>query len=370
VGSQFESEAVHSSPFIALQSPKYRVALPPKVGGAMEKCNSVTNLISIESGNGTCPFLAILDSFISVCRNNGLSERTISDYLDKITKFRWWWLNHYPTDDTHPKSVTEQQASAYAGYLRNPCDNRWGLTTSRSSLSTASVASYGRTIKVFFKWLFKKHHIASNPFDDVSFNPTKKKKKRIIKRVEDSELVKIFAVLQAAPESYVGCRNLAMISLLLDSGVRRGELLSIQFAGLEPERLRVQVEGKTGERFAFFGDGCRRAITNYLQRYRRNQGTDQLPLWLTETGEPLTYWGFGMVIRRLEKTSGVDFHPHKLRHTYATMMARAGVNVYDLKELMGHSSISTTMIYIQQDVDHLGEVQQKNSPLDRLNRSD
>jgi site-specific recombinase XerD len=335
----------------------------------MPKYNAVTSQVLIQSDNETCPFLVIFDAYILVGKNNGLAEKTIADYQDKVLKFYWWWSTNYPSADKHPRGVTEEQASTYAGYLRNPCDNRWGLATSRSSLSIASIASYGRSVKVFFRWLFKKHLISSNPFDDISFNPTKKNKKRIIKRVEDSELEKIFAVLRAGAGGYVGCRNLAMVSLLLDSGVRRGELLSIQFAGLEPERLRVQVSGKTGERFAFFGEGCRRAITDYLHRYRRNQA-NQLPLWLTEDGSPLTYWGFGMVIRRLEKASGVDFHPHKLRHTYATMMARAGVNVYDLKELMGHSSITTTMIYIQQDVDHLGEVQQKNSPLDRLNRSD
>ncbi|MEI6046982.1 MAG: site-specific integrase, partial [Chloroflexota bacterium] len=104
-----------------------------------------------------------------------------------------------------------------------------------------------------------------------------------------------------------------------------------------------------------------------LDQYRGDQGAAIHPLWLTENGDPLSYGGFGMVIRRLEKASGIDFHPHKLRHTYATIMARAGVNVYDLKELMGHSSISTTMIYIQQDVERLGEVGKQNSPLDRLN---
>jgi integrase/recombinase XerD len=329
----------------------------------------MTKLVSktVQNGNETCPFHTIFDAYISVCRNNGLAEKTLADYQDKVLKFYWWWSTNYENQKTHPQYVTEEQASAYAGYLRAVCENRWGLATSRATLSTASIASYGRAIKVFFGWLFKKHHISSNPFDDVSFNPTKKKKKRVVKRIEDSELEKIFQVLRAGAGCYVGCRNLAMISLLLDTGIRRGELINIQIADIDLARRRVLVSGKTGERLAPFSTSCQQSLASYLDRYRRAQGADQLPLWLTEDGKPLTYWGFGMVIRRIEKASGVDFHPHKLRHTYATMMARAGVNVYDLKELMGHSSITTTMIYIQQDVERLGEVQQANSPLDRLN---
>ncbi|NWJ96706.1 MAG: tyrosine-type recombinase/integrase [Chloroflexi bacterium] len=332
----------------------------------MEKCNS----IPIQHENETCQFLHLLDSFITFCQNDGLSEKTILDYRDKISKFRWWWLYHYPSSGeqfNHPRGVTEDQASAYAGYLRQSDLNRWGLAGTTERLSTASIASYGRTIKVFFHWLFRKRHIASNPFDDVNFNPTKKLRKRIIKRLEDADLVKIFDALRAATSGYISCRNLAMVSLLLDSGIRRGELLSIRLDGLDLEHCRATVSGKTGERFAFFSVGCRRALADYLDQYRGDQGAAIHPLWLTENGDPLSYGGFGMVIRRLEKASGIDFHPHKLRHTYATIMARAGVNVYDLKELMGHSSISTTMIYIQQDVERLGEVGKQNSPLDRLN---
>jgi site-specific recombinase XerD len=330
----------------------------------MEKSDSTP----IQKVTETCQFLSQLDSFISLCRNNGLSDKTIDDYRDKITKFRWWWLQHYPNENTHPRQVTSDQASAYAGYLRQPAKLRWGLATSKETLSSASVAAYGRSIKVFFRFLTKKHHIQENPFDDVSFNPTKRKKKRIIKRVEDTELAKIFVVLRAAPDSYIGCRNLAMVSLLLDAGIRRGELLSIQFDELDLDLCRARVEGKTGERYAHFSETCRRAIADYLDRYRRVQGTQIKPLWLTEKGDVLSYGGFGMVIRRLEKASGVDFHPHRLRHTYASMMASNGINIYDLKELMGHSSITTTMIYIQQDTERLSVVQKQNSPLDRLGK--
>ncbi len=94
------------------------------------------------------------------------------------------------------------------------------------------------------------------------------------------------------------------------------------------------------------------------------------PLWLSADGDPLTYFGMESLIRRLKKISGVNFHAHALRHTFATMMARGGINVFDLKEMLGHTSITTTQIYVRQNMDHLNEVHQPHSPLTGLDISD
>lgn len=168
-------------------------------------------------------------------------------------------------------------------------------------------------------------------------------------------------------DCYSGRRNLAMLALLLDSGIRRGELLSIRLCDLDLKNNRCQVSGKSGSRPAFFSEMSRIAIAAYLQQYRQEQ--DDSPdsaLWLCEDGVPLSQSGFGMVIRRLEERSGVDFHPHRLRHTFATSMAKQGVDVYRLKELLGHRSITTTMIYIQQNPELLAETHRLHSPLTAL----
>lgn len=69
------------------------------------------------------------------------------------------------------------------------------------------------------------------------------------------------------------------------------------------------------------------------------------------------------MIRRLEEKSGVGFHAHKLRHSFATMMAAQGVNVFDLKEMIGQQSITTTQIYVQQDIERFSQIHRANLPL-------
>jgi integrase/recombinase XerD len=121
---------------------------------------------------------------------------------------------------------------------------------------------------------------------------------------------------------------------------------------------------------ALFGDLCRTALVNYLQHPYNEKLEADSPLWLSENGEALGYAGFGMMIKRLEKASGVDFHAHSLRHTFATMMAQQGTNVFDLKEMLGHASITTTQIYVQQNMERLSEVHRLKSPLSVLSNQE
>jgi site-specific recombinase XerD len=81
---------------------------------------------------------------------------------------------------------------------------------------------------------------------------------------------------------------------------------------------------------------------------------------------PLSFFGCQAIIRRIREESGVNFHAHQLRHTFATSMAGQGVNLYDLKGLMGHTDIQTTQIYLHDNIDRLSEVYRLHSPLSAI----
>jgi site-specific recombinase XerD len=322
------------------------------------------------AGANFCPFKELVEEWLEHCQASGLSSKTLADYKDKVLKFRWWWVEH-SQQPPHPKNITNRDARAFALYLREPATLRWGLeetSKTKSKLSPASIASYGRSVKVFFNWLEREKYISQSPFNK-SIKFSTRNQERVVKDVSQEELRLILDVLssEAGTGSYVGLRNMAIFSLLLDSGMRRGELLSMKLGEIDLKAGKCLVRGKSGMRYALFSDTCRRAISRYYKRWRCEQNDrPDSPFWLTEDGEPLSYNGFGSMIRRLEKASGVDFHAHKLRHTFATLMANQGTNVFDLKELLGHSSITTTQIYIQSNVDHLSRVHHDKSPLANL----
>ncbi|HEX2914145.1 MAG TPA: site-specific integrase [Chloroflexia bacterium] len=271
-----------------------------------------------------------------------------------------------------PRFVTTREAREFAAYLRTPLAFRWGqpVPPPKQSLSPVSVSSYGRSVKVFFNWLEREEHIKLSPFNKSVHFTNRHRQDRVIKSVEEADLARLFGVL-TRPErlaTYLGCRDLAVIALLVDSGIRLGELLSIRTSDLDLAHNRCQVRGKTGQRYALFSETCRTALVNYLHHPKRpsqnpGSGEEATSIWLTGDGLALSYYGLESIIRRLKKESGVNFHAHRLRHTFASLMAQKGVSVFDLKELLGHTSITTTQIYVQQNIERLAEVHRPNSPL-------
>jgi integrase/recombinase XerD len=319
----------------------------------------------------------LIFEWLDSVRANGRSPKTLADYQDKLFKFWWWWTYHSRYAETlgrHPRFVTRKEARAFAAYLREPNLARWGITEptnnkQRAELAPASIAGYGRTVKTFFNWLVVEEHIPTSPFTrGVNFT-NHRQQDRIVKSVETGDLKRIFDYLMEPHRqgTFPGRRNLAMLALLLDSGIRRGELLSMQLAEgeLDLVRNRCVVQGKTGRRFAMFGTACCEALKAYL-KLRNQVPADTKALWITEDGEPLSYYGFGTLISRLEKGSGVDFHTHLLRHTFASTLARQGIDPFTLKELLGHTSINTTQIYVRQNPERLAEAYVPRSPLKEL----
>lgn len=330
-----------------------------------KKPKGTTNTPKPAAGLQFCPFKRLINLYIDSCRANGLSPKTIHDYYDKLIRFRWWWVEHTHYGETlgaHPKFVTVKEAREFSNYLREPTDTRWGNPAIKTELTNASISTYGRTIKVFFHWLESEEHIDYSPFTKGVKFVSNQKQDKTIKNLNADQLATIFEALTKPDRiaTFTGCRDLAVISLLLDSGMRRGELLSMTFRDLDMKRMRCTIRGKSGQRYAMFSEGCQAALAEYLS-YLKDYGPEE-PLWINDMGEPLTEDGFMSMVKRLNRISGVKFHVHQLRHTFATMMS-SKISAFDLRDLLGHSNISTTMIYVQRDPDRLAEIHQASSPL-------
>ena len=176
----------------------------------------------------TNPFRQLILNWLSNCRVNGLSDRTIADYKDKTFKFLWWWSDYTcyaKTIGEHPKNVSIAQVKEYAAYLRTSQSRRWGIQVpqNRQQLAVASIESYARAVKVFFNWLETEDIIVKTPFNkSVKF--TSHKKDRTIKTITSEDIKTIFEYLTREDklQSFLGCRDLAIISLFYDSGIRLG----------------------------------------------------------------------------------------------------------------------------------------------------
>jgi site-specific recombinase XerD len=165
--------------------------------------NKTSLAIVPKSAQESCPFRELIVEWLGCCRSDGLSVRTIADYQDKVFKFWWWWDKHYAAElGMHPKNVTTREARAFAAYLREPVAFRWGITKPTNNkfkqsqnLSAASIAGYGRAIKVFFNWLERENYIERSPFNKSVKFSNRNKQDRVIKSVAVEDINQIFATL-------------------------------------------------------------------------------------------------------------------------------------------------------------------------------
>jgi site-specific recombinase XerD len=137
----------------------------------------------------------------------------------------------------------------------------------------------------------------------------------------------------------------ACILLMLHSGLRSGECVNLRGQDLDLPGKRLIVRQGKGQRdrVVYLSDLACRAIHAYLQDTTRLASD---PLWLKSNGQPMSQGWLSDHVAAVGKAIGVEnLFPHRLRHTCATRLLNAGMDITRIQSLLGHEKISTTMIY-------------------------
>lgn len=163
----------------------------------------------------------------------------------------------------------------------------------------------------------------------------------------------------------IGARDKTILLFLIDTGVRASELLSIGGADIDLSLGAALIRQGKGRkpRSVFVGKATKKALRAYLKL----RTDTALPLWVTESGDQLTYWGLrDMIARRSILAKVTTPKIHDFRRAFALGMLRAGVDVYTLQRLMGHADLQVLRRYLNQTDNDLAEAHRKASLGDRL----
>ena len=153
-------------------------------------------------------------------------------------------------------------------------------------------------------------------------------------------------------------RDRAIVWAMVLGGLRAGEVRGLRLADVDQGRHRVRVIGKGGrERVVPIDRAFFTELAAYL-RQERPPGITTPECFVVlrgpTAGRPLTEAGLRSLFRHHRDRSGaVRVRPHRLRHTYGTELAAAGIDLLVLRELMGHASPETTAAYVHLSADHL-----------------
>lgn len=181
------------------------------------------------------------------------------------------------------------------------------------------------------------------------------------------------ALLRATATSACPDRDRALILVLLDSGMRVGELCALRIEDTQRTGGQLSVLGKGGKRRkVYLGTKAQRSVQEYLARCRPGADPGE-PLFTSlggnRRGEGITSSGVQRVIRECGQTAGltgVRCSPHTLRHTFAVSFLRGGGNLFELQQLMGHADLTVLRRYVALAEDDLARAHREASPADRL----
>jgi len=280
------------------------------------------------------------------CQSRGLAKRTLEIYGEAILELERFLGG---PDAPLPSRADLQRFSAYLLYERN--------------LKPTTVSIKLRAIRSFLNFLLREGLIEENPMHGLPLPKVPKKFPRILTPDQ------VAALLRACDtRTFSGIRNKAMILVFLDCGLRLKELISLNVADVNLLARQILVrEGKGGkERIVYFGSATEKALLRWIKV--RVYAPPFAPFFCTREGRRLDRRNVQRILERLAKKAGLEgvkVSPHRLRHTSATLFVAFGGPLPALQELLGHSSLRTTEIYLHM-AGSLREIHAMASPADRL----
>jgi integrase/recombinase XerD len=302
-----------------------------------------------------------LADWLRACRYRQMTEATIRQRDDVVGRL-FWWMEHDGDTTTFDRAVVEGFL-LYCGAPLAPGKVRWGNTRIANAARTVrpvTVQTYYRVLRTFCNWLVSDERLAESPMRRVQ--PPVARPDQIQPLAADQ----VAQLLDACRRSSYPTRNTALVSLLLDTGLRAAEVCRLRRCELDMDQRSVQVLGKGNKkRVVHFGSRTAAALAMCLRHSVHDPGD---ALFLSERGDGhFTVGGLSHVVRSLGVAAGivgVRVSPHTLRHTFSLGFIASGGSEFTLQHALGHTTLSTTRRYVDIARADLSGQMRAASPLD------
>jgi len=251
-----------------------------------------------------------------------------------------------------------QERHRYAGHPLTPAQDR--------NPSANAVNGYVRGVSAFFTWLATSRIIEVNPFDEV---PIPRGEQKVIQVFSKEQLEQMLDAIETSTAT--GQRDHAMLLLLIDTGIRSGELRDLRLGDVDLEQRFLTVTGKGRvQRMVPFAHRAQDALWRYINFNRPEPALPRYDhVFLTEAGCPFSKDGLLRIVRKRGQKagiSGIRLSPHTFRHTMSVMYLKSGGPSQTLQGLLGHASAASTKRYVNMSGVDMAEIHERCSPADSL----
>lgn len=267
----------------------------------------------------------LVQEFLSECVIEGKTKATIAAYQQSLKRF----IEHIELAGEKP------DRQGVISFL-----------TSLSGLEPETRHRYFRESRRFFNWAVDRGLLEENPFDGLK---NVRLPEKLVKPFSTTDVNKMLRVCSGKSDAEL--RNRLIILLLLDTGMRRGEITSVELTDVNIDDRRIHIRNAKGgkQRVVPFAGQCRDALREYLGIRGTQPGHLLLavdPRGRLRNDAPLTSSGLLQLLRRIGRLSRVErVNAHRFRHTFATWAVSHDAREMDVQYLLGHSSVSMVRRY-------------------------
>jgi integrase/recombinase XerC len=279
------------------------------------------------------------------------SAHTFEGYLSDIRQFGAFYHLQYGEDDL--ALVTHQ-------HIRS-----WVVSLLSQKNQTVSIRRKLSALTHLFKWMRTKEWIRHNPLQKVHLP---KIPDRLPKAIPEKAMHSLWASFSEGEDkfTYARLRDQAIVALLYGSGLRRSELISMQWPDVDAGRgiLRITGKGRKYRQVPVSKEVV--GLLNILREKAAEDGLTENPnhVILTDSGKPCyPKFIYNRVVDMLGTVTTADKKsPHVLRHSMATHLMDHGAELNAVKEILGHASLAATQVYTHNSIARIREVYQQAHP--------
>ena len=266
------------------------------------------------------------------CSARGLRAKTIAAYQATLLQFESYM--EIRQGKRSPEEVTARHVLEYVEHLRRERNN-----------GDSAVNRTVTILKNFYRALVAMGHMepAANPL--AHFPRMKATPRKLPVTLSTGEVQEL--INKPAADTVLGLRDRAILTLLYGTGIRASECSGLKEEDVDLDNGLVRVTGKGGhQRTVPFNVQVIRALRLYQQA--RGEASPNSAFFRSRKGRAMSRYAVFERVRTHARRAGIrkTVSPHRLRHTFATHLVKAGVNLVTIRDLLGHRQITSTQIYL------------------------
>ena len=316
-----------------------------------------------------------IEEFMVYCHTRQLRRKTMNSYEQALRLFERWCAEEFSivtvdkvTESVIRRYITSLQErgkySFYADDKKKETNYPERRTDYQKQITITTINNYLRNLRVFFTWLEQEYVLQKNPMRRIRQLKENRKAKEYIDNEEFKRLTS-----QLDKSRFSEHRDLVMIILMMDSGMRLGECscLLVSDINLASRKIFLRAEITKGrqDRVVYFSSKTERILRQWLQ-FKDRYSESEYVFPVRKNGMHVKVRGFEGNFRNYLERANLNkgISPHCLRNNFAKRCLMSGMDIYTLSKILGHSSVTVTeKAYLDLNEDDLGKRYQNFSPI-------